>query len=74
MLFVIPWILLIVISIIAIPIAAKMSPSSAKPAPFENAEVDLDSEEPMDVGDDFAAEPFGDPGEAVEDDAFADFK
>ena len=75
MLLFIPWVVLIVAVIIAVPVAAKLSPGPyavAKAIP-DDAEVAEDAEAVADdvlAVDDFAAEPVG---EAIGDDAMAEF-
>ncbi|KAA5540183.1 hypothetical protein FYK55_21320 [Roseiconus nitratireducens] len=75
MIYFIPWALLMLAVILAVPIAAKMSP---KPAGAKRAAEEPDGEEVFEEGvpgeddfasaeDDFGAEPLG-------DDDFADFK
>ncbi|MDM4014612.1 hypothetical protein [Roseiconus lacunae] len=79
MLFVIPWVVLIVVCIIAVPIAAKLSPSSIPSGPKQESPEDGVMDEEVSLGDDFAADAgsddFGAGQEPVlGDDAFADFK
>ena len=79
MLFFIPWVLLIIAVIVAIPVVAKLSPSGAAPV-ADDGEVDLDEysevgveEQPV-MADDFGADPNEFGAEPLGDDAFADFK
>lgn len=71
MLFMIPWFVLMAVAILAVPIAAKMSPS-ASPAPSgDGEEAMMEDAEPM-MDENFAVEPMAaDP--ANPDDAFAEF-
>ena len=78
MLFFIPWVLLIIVVIVAVPVAAKMSPSAVRPV-ADDGEVDLDEyseggveEQPV-MADDFAADPNEFGAEPLSDDAFAGF-
>jgi hypothetical protein len=78
MLFFIPWVLLIVTVIVAVPVVAKLSQSGARPV-ADDGEVNLDEysegdvEERPAMADDFAADPNEFGAEPLSDDAFADF-
>ncbi|MCC9603407.1 hypothetical protein LOC67_22895 [Stieleria sp. JC731] len=72
MLFVAPWIALIVVSIIAVPVAAKLAPTASAPAPSNNNPEEFSEGDAAVVGDDFGAAPV--EGEMMGDDAFADFQ
>ncbi len=73
MLYFIPWVILILAVIIAVPVAAKMSPGPArKPAGSDDEEIaEIEGEEIAVLEDDFGAEGVAEP---LSDDAFADFK
>ncbi|OYP34516.1 hypothetical protein [Rhodopirellula sp. MGV] len=76
MLFVIPWIALMVVAIIAVPVAAKLSPSAPSPAPVnEPQEESFEADDDAIVTDDFGGDAdFGGGGEMLGDDAFAEFQ
>lgn len=72
MLFFIPWVVLIAAVIIAVPVAAKLSPSptyAGSSADAENIDAEA-AEEGAVVVDDFAAEEVAEP---LADDAFEEF-
>ena len=72
MLFFIPWVVLIAAVIIAVPVAAKLSPSPTYAGSTADAEgIDAEAaEEGAVVVDDFAAEEVAEP---LADDAFEEF-
>lgn len=73
MLLIIPWFVLMAVAVLAVPIAAKMSPSAAPVSSGEGDEASVldDAPEPM-MDDNFEVEPMAaDP--ANPDDAFAEF-
>ncbi|MEL6107594.1 MAG: hypothetical protein AAFU85_16260 [Planctomycetota bacterium] len=74
MMYMIPWFVLMAVAVLALPIAAKMSPSAPSPASGGDDEAVLeDAPEPV-MDDNFELEPMGgeaEPGNP--DDAFADF-
>ncbi|MCO8120840.1 hypothetical protein NHH03_03760 [Stieleria sp. TO1_6] len=78
MLFFIPWVVLMLAVMIAIPVAAKMSPSPrqrSEESVLDDAEQPLDGDleaQPM-AGDDFGTGPNEFGGEPLGDDAFAEF-
>jgi hypothetical protein len=81
MLYFIPWVILIVVVIVAVPVAAKLSPGAkrrkAAPAGDDGAEMAAEEamvEEVADQDGDFAANPDEGTAEPLGDDAFADFK
>ena len=75
MLFFIPWALLIVAVIVAVPVAVKMSPSTGYTG-GGNGDAEMDEyavEEDAAVVDDLGADPNEFGAEPIGDDAFADF-
>lgn len=79
MMYFIPWVILIVAAIVAVPVAAKMSPGPRRAAGNgDQDEMDLSGEGAEDAAvleDDFgdADAGFGE-AEAIGDDAFGEFK
>lgn len=74
MLFFIPWALLFVAVIVAVPVVVKMSPSTGSTGGDDDAEMDeyADEDEAVLV-DDLAADPNEFGAEPIGDDAFAEF-
>ncbi|MCA9138338.1 MAG: hypothetical protein KDB00_16320 [Planctomycetales bacterium] len=76
MIYFIPWVILIVAAIVAVPVAAKMSPGSRRAVADDDHEQHAEgTEDGAVVGDDFVVtgDDFVD-AESLGDDAFDDFK
>ncbi len=71
----VPWVILIVAAIVAVPVAAKMSPSPTySPSEPGNDEMAMEGDYVEEVaGEDFAADPNDFQDQPLEDDAFAEF-